>query len=246
MSRPETLADAQRIVRVKLPGLEPGNLVQEYTADVRAAAKSMEGLGEGISSYLIAGAPSTGKYTNNRGPHIDYMLQVSGVGRRDENGRSIGGNWCGVGTSAACTIATPQKDPRFVPFVLHAGAKRVVKNLGAVGSFIVKPQIWTKWGSYKGTLDPERMEWALLVAWHRGFDPQTKWPGHVEIIAWYDPVTDTLYTWAPNVAPKTFQRIEMTNRLGIELVAKQAVWHLRVHAHGSWRRRLSCISTLEG
>jgi len=211
---------------------ESANAVHGYTRAVRAAAASWEGRGE-----------EQGR--NNYGTDIDEMLRISGVGRRDKWGRSMGGPWCGVGCSTMLTLGTGTEDPRFAPCKLHAGAKALVKLLGDAGTFIVPPQLWTLLGAYTGTLDPEAMRWALLIAWHRGGgEPREKGQGHIEIVDHYDKATDTIRTWAPNVDPNPAARADLLERRGLTIVKGQAVWHRREHGPAKWRHRLYAIASL--
>ncbi len=232
--RPETLADASRIVHVNMDAREPVNLVHYFTQRVRERAEAWESLGEDAGR-------------NNRGPEIDRMLHISGVGRRDKNGHSKGGPWCAVGASTMLVEAAGG-DARFAPFAPHRGAKKLTRNCGEAGSFIVKPQRWSiRRKTWKGALDPDRMAHAMFVAWHRGVTRETAWSGHIEIVDHYEPDTDTLHTWAPNVAPSVIKRMDLMHRYRPKKFGpKQAVWHLRTHGAGSWRRRLYAIATLEG
>ncbi len=206
---------------------EPENLLKRYRREVRAAASSWVGRGE------LAGR-------NNRGPGIDEMLAVSGVGRRDREGHSVGGPWCGVGTSAMLTLGARAMAWIAPPFPLHAGAKRLGRNAGEFGRFVVAPRGWTilGGGTYRG--DPGIDESALIVVWHRGLTRETAWSGHVEIVSHYEPETDSLFTFAPNVVPGRAAR----GLHGLTIAPGQAVWHQREHSKGRWRRKLYAIAAV--
>jgi hypothetical protein len=224
------MAGLEDAVTISIAPREPPHLGLEYVRAVRAAAASWEGRGE------IAGS-------NNRGPAIDEMLAIAGVGQRDEDGHSLGGAWCGVGASAMLALGARAMGWARPPMELHAGAKRLARNVGEWGRYVVRPRGWTLLGggTYRGELDVELMAVALAVVWHRGTTRETSWQGHVEIPERYDPETDTLVTRAPNVAPRRAVRKRLI-AAGHVLVPGQAVWHLRGHSAGSWRRKLYGIA----
>lgn len=214
----------------------PADIVRIYDSNVDRACERWEGRGEAVNPL--------GRVWNNCGPDIDEQLLISGVGRRNADGSSKGGPWCGVGASTMCVLGTGTRDPRFAPFKMHAGAKQVARNLAKVGGYIVKPQTWTRWGTWKGDLDVEAMELALLIVWHRG-DETMRGNGHVGVRPRYNPVTRTMSFWNPNASPQTAQRNEMNERLGLSLIKGQAVWHYRVLPEANWRKRLWGIATLD-
>jgi len=202
----------------------------EYVRAVRAAAASWVGRGEAAG-------------TNNRGADIDELLAIAGVGQRDEDGHSLGGAWCGVGASAMLVLGAHAMGWSRAPMELHAGAKRLARNVGEWGRYVVAPRGWTLLGggTYRGELDVELMAVALAVVWHRGTTRETSWQGHVEIPERYDREADTLITRAPNVAPRPHTRKRLI-AAGHVLAPRQAVWHTRVHSAGSWRRKLYAIA----
>ena len=176
---------------------------------------------------------------NNMGPWIEKMHRVSGVGRVDREGLYIPGPWCGVGSTAMCVEAA-RECGHPVPFVPSRGAQRFVKNVGKSGSFIVKPR--AGFTRYKGELNLALMEHALAIAWHR----HGSWigAGHVELLPRYNPITDEMTSWSPNTSPPLSVRNELNERLELNLVRGQAVWHRRVRTGKQWRKDLSCIATL--
>ena len=202
----------------------------EYVRAVRAAAASWEGRGEAAG-------------TNNRGADIDELLAIAGVGQRDEDGHSLGGAWCGVGASAMLALGAHAMGWSRPPMELHAGAKKLARNVGEWGRYVVEPRGWTLLGggTYRGELDVELMAAALVIASHRGTTRERAWQGHVEIVERYDPGTDTLITRAPNVAPVRAVRKRLI-AAGHVLAPRQAVWHTRVHSAGSWRPKLYAIA----
>ena len=176
---------------------------------------------------------------NNMGPWIDRLHQVSGIGRVDRKGDRIYGPWCGLGSSAVCVEAANEMGIQ-VPFTLSRGAQRFVKNVGKDGQFIVRPRLgFTR---YKGDLDPMLMEHALAIAWHR----HGSWvgAGHVELNPRYNPITDEMTSWSPNTSPPAAVRKNLNERLELNLVRGQAVWHRRFRTGKQWRKDLSCIATL--
>ena len=179
---------------------------------------------------------------NNRGIDVRELHDISGVGRRDKHGNPKWGAWCGIGSSAMCVLATGTRDRRFVPFVPHRGAIRFVKNVGAAGGFIVKPRRWMPGTKFKGELDPELMEHALAIAWMR-FGSWTG-AGHVALRPRYNPVTDEMTFWNPNVSPPVATRNELNDRYDLNLIRGQAVCHYRTLPGSKWRKSLSCVATL--
>lgn len=179
---------------------------------------------------------------NNRGSDIRELHDIAGCGRRDKHGEPIYGSWCGIGSSAMCVLATGTRDKRFVPFEVSRGAIRFVKNVGKAGSFIVKPRTWMPGTVFKGDLDPALMEHALAIAWMRF----GSWvgAGHVALRPKYNPVTDEMTVWNPNVPPPVSVRNELNDRLNLALIPGQAVCHYRTLPGSKWRKSLSCIATL--
>jgi len=214
----------------------------EYVRAVRAAAASWEGRGEAAG-------------TNNRGADIDELLAIAGVGQRDEDGHSLGGAWCGVGASAMLALGAHAMGWSRPPMELHAGAKKLARNVGEWGRYVVAPRGWTLLGggTYRGELDAELMAVALAGAWHRGTTRERAWQGHVEIVLFYaaQPVVhpvygplpaDTLVTWAPNVVPSGRSREHVIATTGVTPAPGQALAHVRYHESGSWRWRLYAIA----
>ncbi|HEU02558.1 hypothetical protein LCGC14_0678360 [marine sediment metagenome] len=206
---------------------EPASLLRRYRREVRAAASSWLGRGEAAGQ-------------NNRGPDVDEMLAISGVGRRDRDGHSVGGPWCGVGASAMLTLGARAMGWLAPPFAMHAGAKRLGRNVGRWGRFVVAPRGWTILGGGTYLGDPGIDESALIVVWHRGMTRETAWSGHVEIVSHYEQETDSLWTFAPNVVPRQTAR----GLHGLTIARGQAVWHQREHRNGRWRRKLYAIAAV--
>jgi hypothetical protein len=228
-------------VPIALAARESPNQVREYTRAVRSSCRRWIGRGE------LPGQ-------NNRGGDVDELLAIAGVGQRDKHGRSKGGPWCGVGSSAQLVLGARHLVIP-CPIQVHAGAKALGRNTAAAGSYVIEPRGWTVLGggTFEGVVDPERLAGALIVVWHRGTTRETAWSGHVEIVLGYDAATDTLITWAPNVDPiradgrvRDRDAVAQLAALGITCAPGQALTHVRFHRAGSWRRKLYCVSTLAG
>jgi len=202
---------------------EPPSYGRVLTEAIRAAASRLEGWGE-----------EPGR--NNRGQQIDELRRIAGVG---EVGGA--GAWCAVAASAACVLGAAAAGLR-LPFAPSPGAAALTRACGVAGSYVVAPQPWYRWGSYRGEVDADALSDALLIAWRRGGDnPRQRWQAHVELIVGYEGANDVLITWAGNVEPKGEAR-ELLVSHGIAVYPGQAIYHLRVHERGAWRSRLYAVA----
>lgn len=99
---------------------------------------------------------------NNRGPAIRrYLLGFLDARKRQ---RADGGAWCAAFASY-CLREGARRRGIELPVVLHTGAKRLGRNVGAVGRLFT---------------DPEEASPGDFAIWHRGAPDD--WTGHIGIV----------------------------------------------------------------
>ena len=189
-----------------------------------------------MASDTSNGVPPAGRVGEQTGRILDFATGLIGRGEEGGNnrgpfieelnrGRRRAGNWCAV------FVAYCLEEVHVVPWIPdrnRRGAKALAKYLATAvtsSEWVVEP----RWGRSPAHHDTPRP--GDVIAWHRGpgttwRDLFRDWRGHVELVTSYDAGSDTVETIAGNVG------------------RYPAVVRHRIHANGSWRRKLYGVARL--
>jgi hypothetical protein len=122
MSRPVTLADAQRITHISFAPTEGVSRLRDFQEREVDYLISLIGLGE------EPGLP------NNTSEFLRMMRSTDGTGKPAETG----GAWCAVTRSHAGQKVAIDTRHR-CPYAPHRGARRLTRNIADAGGWIIKP-----------------------------------------------------------------------------------------------------------